>query len=222
MKTVAIIGASGVVGSRATRELLARHDVARVVALGRRPAPIQDDRLTSKVVDLQSRSAIAAELPGDVAIAISCLGTTLKKAGSKQAFRAIDHDAVLAFGGAARDRGVSRFLVVSGLGASASSGNFYLRTKGEADDGLAGLGFPQLTILRPSLIDDDGTRPEARLGERIALPISRAVFSIIGKTNRYAPIRADVIARALMRLALDDTSERVRIVESDHLHEVGR
>ncbi|HTV24189.1 MAG TPA: NAD(P)H-binding protein [Polyangiaceae bacterium] len=220
MKSVAIIGASGVVGSRAVRELCARNDVARVIALGRRPAPIQHDRLTSRVVDLQSQTAIAAELEG-ADIAISCLGTTMKKAGSQQAFRAVDHDAVLAFGAAARDKGVSRFLIVSGLGAKASSGNFYLRTKGEADDALARLGFPQLTILRPSLIDDDGTRPEARLGERIALPISRALFAIVGKTHRYAPIRADVIARALVRLAFDETTERVRIVESDRLHSVG-
>src|SRR5688572_31228742 len=222
MKTVAIIGASGVVGSRTTRELLARADVARIIVLGRRPGPLQHERLSSRVVDLQSRAAIAAELPDDVAVAISCIGTTMKKAGSKQAFRAVDHDAVIAFGEAARDKGVPRFLAVSGLGANAHSGNFYLRTKGEADEGLTRLAFAQLTILRPSLIDDDGTRPEKRIGERIALPISRAVFSIVGKTHRYAPIRADVIARALVRLAFDDSTEPVRIVESDRLHRVGQ
>jgi len=221
MKTVAIIGASGVVGSRALRELLARSDVTRVIALGRRPAPVEHERVSSRVVDLQSRAAIAAELPDDVAIAISCIGTTMKKAGSKEAFRAIDHDAVIAFGQAARDKGVPRFVMVSALGADARSGNFYLKTKGEADDGLTRLEFAQLTVLRPSLIDDDGTRAEARLGERIALPITRAVFSIVGKTNRYAPIRADVIARALVRLAFDDATEPVRIIDSDRIHSLG-
>lgn len=222
MKTVAIIGASGVVGSRTLLELLARADVARVIALGRRPAPLQHERLSSRVVDLQSRAAIAAELPDSVAVAISCIGTTMKKAGSKEAFRAVDHDAVIAFGEAVFAKGVPRFLAVSGLGADARSSNFYLRTKGEADDGLSRLGFTQLTIVRPSLIDDDGTRPEMRIGERIALPISRAVFSIVGKTHRYAPIRADVIARALVRLAFDDSTEAVRIVESDRLHRLGQ
>jgi uncharacterized protein YbjT (DUF2867 family) len=221
MKTVAIIGASGVVGSRTTRELLARDDV-RVIALGRRPVSLQHERLTSRVVDLQSRAAIAAELPDGVAIAISCIGTTMKQAGSKQAFRAVDHDAVIAFGEGARDKAVPRFLAVSALGANAASSNFYLRTKGEADDALSRLGFPQLSIVRPSLIDDEGTRPDARIGERIALPLTRAVFSIVGKTHRYAPIRADVIARALVRLAFDDTAERVRILESDQLHQLGR
>jgi uncharacterized protein YbjT (DUF2867 family) len=222
MKTVAIIGASGVVGSRTLLELLARADVARVIALGRRPAPLQHERLSSRVVDLQSRAAIAAELPDGVAVAISCIGTTMKKAGSKEAFRAVDHDAVIAFGEAVFAKGVPRFLAVSGLGADARSSNFYLRTKGEADDGLSRLGFTQLTIVRPSLIDDDGTRPEMRIGERIALPITRAVFSIVGKTHRYAPIRADVIARALVRLAFDDSTEAVRIVQSDRLHRLGQ
>lgn len=222
MKTVAIIGASGVVGSRTTRELLARADVARVVALGRRPAPLQHERLISRVVDLQSRAAIAAELPDGLDVAISCIGTTMKQAGSKQAFRAVDHDAVIAFGQAARDKGVRRFLAVSALGANAHASNFYLRTKGEADDGLCRLDFPQLTIVRPSLIDDDGARPDRRIGERIALPLSRALFSIVGKTHRYAPIRADVIARALVQLAFDDAPEAVRIVESDRLHQLGQ
>lgn len=221
MKTVAIIGASGVVGSRTTRELLARADVGRVIALGRRAAPVEHERLSSRVVDLQSRAAIAAELPDGVDVAISCIGTTLKRAGSKQAFRAVDHDAVIAFGEAAHGKGVPRFLAVSALGADARSRNFYLRTKGEADDGLTRLGFAQLTIVRPSLIDDDGARSELRIGERIALPISRAVFSIVGKAHRYAPIRAGVIARALVQLAFDDSTAAVRLVESDRLHQVG-
>jgi uncharacterized protein YbjT (DUF2867 family) len=222
MNTVAIIGASGVVGSRTAEQLLACADVGRVVAIGRRPAPLQHERLISRVADLQSRTAIASELPEGLGVAISCLGTTMKKAGSKAAFRAVDHDAVLAFGEAVRAGGASRFLLVSGLGASPSSSSFYLRTKGEVEDALAQLGFSELVIVRPSLIDDEGTRPEQRLGERLALPISRAVFSLVGKTHRYAPIRADVIARALVRLAFDDSRERVRIVESDRLHEIGR
>jgi uncharacterized protein YbjT (DUF2867 family) len=222
MNTVAIIGASGVVGARTIDQLLARADVGRVVAIGRRPAPLQHERLVSRVADLQSRTAIASELPEGLGVAISCIGTTMKKAGSEAAFRAVDHDAVLAFGEAARSRGAARFLLVSSLGASLRSSNFYLRTKGEVEDGLDRLGFSGLVIVRPSLIDDEGSRPEQRLGERLALPISRAVFSLVGKTHRYAPIRADVIARALVRLAFDDSTERVRIVESDRLHEIGR
>lgn len=221
MTTVAIIGTSGVVGSRILSLLLARDDVRRVVALGRRPAAVQHAKLESRVVDLLNAERIAAELPDGVALAISAIGTTIKRAGSQAAFRAIDHDAVLALAQAARTKGAERFAVVSGLGANPRSRNFYLRTKGEMEQALGQLGFAELIVLHPSLIDDQGTRTEHRLGERVALPVSRALFSIIGKTHRYAPISADVIARALVRLVFERSSERLRVVESDALHTLG-
>lgn len=222
MNTATIIGHTGVVGSRVVHHLLSRGDVGRVIGLGRRPAPLQHERLESRVVDLQSAHSISAELPDDLGVAISCIGTTLRKAGSKAAFRAVDHDAVLAFAEAARAKNARRFLLLSSIGASAHSRSFYLQTKGQTEDDLAKLGFPQLTIVRPSLIDDQGTRGEHRLGERLALSLGRAIFSLVGKTHRYAPVTADVIARALVRLAFDEAAERVRFIESDRIHELGR
>lgn len=221
MTAVAIIGASGVVGSRILSLLLAREDVSRVIALGRRPLPVQHAKLESRVVDLLKTERVAAELPEGLEIAISAIGTTIKSAGSQAAFRAIDHDAVLALARAARAKGVARFAVVSGLGANPRSRNFYLRTKGEMEQALGELGFADLVVLHPSLIDDQGTRPEHRLGERLALPVSRALFSIIGRTHRYAPISADVIARALVRLVFERSQERLRVIESDALHALG-
>lgn len=222
MKNIVIVGASGVVGSRTLEHLLACDGVSGIVALGRHQLPVHHGKLVSKVVDLQSSTALARETPGDAAIAICCLGTTMKQAGSKHAFRAVDHDAVVAFGEAALGRGAQRFLLVSATGANTRSRNFYLKTKGEAEEALARLGFSQLTVLRPSFIDDQGARTDYRPAERIGLPLSRALFSILGKTHRYAPIRADVIAKALVRLAFDDTTEQLRIIESDQLHALGR
>ena len=222
MKTVVIIGASGVVGARALQHLLVREDVGRVVALGRRVLPVQHGKLVSKVADLKSSAAMASEIPDDVAVAVCALGTTMKQAGSKEAFRAVDRDAVVAFGQAALQEGAQRFVLVSSIGADGHSRSFYLKTKGEAEEALAQLGYAQLTVVRPSFIDDQGARTELRLGERIGLPLSRAFFAIVGKSNRYAPISADTIARALVRLAFDETTERVRVVESDQLHALGR
>lgn len=222
MKTVAIAGASGVVGSRALRRLLARDDVERVVAIGRRQLAEPHPKLDSRTVDLRDKAAMAAEIPNLAAAAFCCLGTTMKKAGSKEAFRAIDYDAVLAFGEAALERGAQRFLLVSSIGADPRSGNFYLKTKGETEEALARLAFAQLTVLRPSFIDDEGTRAEYRLGERLSLPVARLVFSIAGGTSRYAPITADALGAALVRLAFDDTSERVRVVQGKELHAAGR
>ena len=220
-KHVVIAGASGVVGARALHHLLANDNVSSVVAVGRRLLTLQDRKLVPRVVDLRSRSAIASAIPDGSAVAICCLGTTLKRAGSKEAFRAVDYDAVVAFAEAAREKGARRFVLVSSLGANPRAGNFYLRTKGETEEALARLGYPQLTVLRPSFIDDEGARGEYRHLERLTLPIARFVFSLVGKTSRYAPVSADVIGRAIVHLAFDDTTERVRIVESDALHAQG-
>jgi uncharacterized protein YbjT (DUF2867 family) len=222
MKTVAITGASGVVGARALRHLLTQRELGQVVALGRRALPVVHETLTSKVVDLQSATSMALEIPDGVAVALCCLGTTIKKAGSKEAFRAVDRDAVVAFAEAALSKGARRFLLVSALGANARSRSFYLKTKGEAEEALARLGYEQVTVLRPSFIDDEGTRSEYRPAERVGLPLARAVFSVLGKTSRYAPISANAIGMALVRLALDGTTERLRIVESEELHRLGR
>jgi uncharacterized protein YbjT (DUF2867 family) len=221
MSTVAVAGGSGVVGARVVQHLLARDDVEHVVAVGRRELAVEHAKLASRIVDLQSAMAIARELPDDVSVAFCCLGTTMKKAGSKEAFRAVDFDAVVSFGEAAREKGAQRLLLVSAIGADANARTFYLRTKGEAEDTLAQLGFPQLAIVRPSLIDDEGSRSDFRFGERLGLPLARAVFSIVGKEHRYAPISADTIAKALVRLAFDDSTEPRRIVESDALHALG-
>ena len=221
MNTVVIAGASGVVGARVLHRLVRREDVGRVIAVGRRILPLPHEKLVSKVVDLQDAAAVAAEIPEGIAIAFCCLGTTMKRAGSKGAFRAIDHDAVLAFGQAALAKGARRFLLISSVGARASSANFYQRTKGEAEDALARLGYAQFTVLRPSLIDDEGARRDYRAGERLLLPLARFVFAVFGRTRRYAPISADVIAKAMVRLAFDDTTDRVRWVESDELHRLG-
>ena len=222
MKTVVITGASGVVGARVLEQLLARAEVGRVVALGRRELAVAHPKLVSKVADLQSAESMAAAIPDDVAVAVCCLGTTMKKAGSKEAFAAVDRDAVVAFGQAARQRGADRFLLVSSIGADVDARTFYLRVKGEAEQALAKLGYPQLTVLRPSFIDDEGTRADDRLGERLGLPIARAVFSVIGKTHRYAPVSASTIARALVKLAFDDGArESVRTVQSDEIHALG-
>lgn len=222
MKSFAIAGASGVVGSRALQHLLARQDVGRVIALGRRVLPVTHEKLISKIADLGSSAAIAGALSDGIDAAVCCLGTTMKQAGSKEAFRAVDRDAVVAFGEAARAKGARRFLLVSSIGADARSRNFYLRTKGEAEEALQRLGYEQLTAVRPSFIDDQGTRREFRLAERLGLPLARAGFALLGRTSRYAPIPADVVARALVRLAFDETGERVRVVQSDALHALGR
>ena len=153
--------------------------------------------------------------------AYCCLGTTIRAAGSQAAFRAVDHDAVLAFARAAQRAGVQRLAVVSALGANPRSPGFYNRVKGEMEEALAGLGFASLVIARPSLLTGDraalGQPP--RLGERLALAATAPLAPLIPKAWR--PIAAATVARAMQR-ALAEARPGVRIVESSELQELGR
>jgi uncharacterized protein YbjT (DUF2867 family) len=129
--------------------------------------------------------------------AVSALGTTMAKAGSQAAFRAVDHDLVLAFAEAAREGGARRMATVSSVGADADSRNFYLGTKGRADAALAGLGFERLDIFRPGLLR--GPRgADRRRGERIAIALSPALNLLLrGPLSRYAAIDAADVAAAI-------------------------
>lgn len=152
--------------------------------------------------------------------AFCCLGTTIKAAGSQEAFRAVDHTAVLAFARAAQRAGVRHFAVVSALGASARSRSFYNRVKGEMEAELATLGFASLVIARPSLLAGDRASlgQPARLGERLALALTAPLGAFIPKAWR--PIEATAVALALLR-ALDKPMPGLRVLESAQLQELG-
>jgi uncharacterized protein YbjT (DUF2867 family) len=205
-----LIGATGLVGKEALSALLERDAVRRVVAFVRRPTGVAHPRLEERVVDFERLDDAFGNGPVDVAI--SCLGTTIKQAKSRAQFRRVDHDYVLAFGRAARRAGATRFLAVSSIGASARSLAFYSRVKGEVETGLRALGFPSLTLLRPSLLL--GAREEERLGERIAAPFSRLL------PGKLKAIEGRAVAEALAELALDGATG-ARIVESDELQRLG-
>ena len=152
--------------------------------------------------------------------AFCCLGTTIAVAGSQAAFRAVDHDAVLAFARAASAAGVTHFAVVSALGADASSRGFYNRTKGEMEAALRQVGFRHLVIARPSLLAGDrGSLKQApRLGEALALAVTRPLAGLIPKAWR--PIEAATLARALVR-GLAAAKPGVTVLESAALQDLG-
>jgi uncharacterized protein YbjT (DUF2867 family) len=158
---------------------------------------LEHPKLTQVVLELASSSAagaLAALHPP--AVAFSCLGTTIKKAGSRDAFRAVDHGAVLAFARVARERGAGVFAHVSSLGAELGSRVFYLAVKGELERDVAQLGFPSTYALRPSMLD--GKREEHRPAEALGLVISRALGPLLGK---YRPTPVEAIARVMIASA---------------------
>jgi uncharacterized protein YbjT (DUF2867 family) len=142
-----LAGASGLVGGYVLDTLLDAPDFSRVFAVTRRPLGREHSRLANRIVQFDK---LETQLKGQTAqVAFCCLGTTLRQAGSQDAFRQVDHDYVLAFARAARVAQAQRFVVVSSAGASAQSKSFYLRVKGEMEQALEALKFPALDILQP-------------------------------------------------------------------------
>ena len=212
---VLIAGATGLVGRELTQLLLARKPPVRLRALVRRAPQAADARVTWQTVDF-------AQLPAlpPAAEAYCCLGTTIRQAGSQAAFKAVDLDAVLAFARAARAAGAQRFAVVSSLGASPRSPNFYSRVKGEMEAAIAGLGFASVVIARPSLLAGDRAslgQPQ-RSGEKLALWLSGPIAALMPR--RVRPIAADAVARGMVA-ALQQQRAGVRIVESAELQHLG-
>lgn len=208
-KNVLIAGSTGLTGEYLLDRILSVPSVSRVIAPTRR-ALTEHAHLINPVGDLLD---LLPGLTGKLDIAFCCLGTTIRAAGSQEAFRAVDLDLVVAIAQRARQMGARHFLVISALGADAGSRVFYSRVKGEMEQALQAQGWPQLTIARPSLLD--GPRRELRLGERLAAPLMRLV------PGKLRSIDAAVLARALWRLALEE-GKGVRIVESDELRQLGR
>jgi uncharacterized protein YbjT (DUF2867 family) len=191
MKRLLILGASGLVGQHVLAQALADLSVAQVVAPTRR-ALAPHPKLLNPIVDF--KALLQADWWAADAV-VCCLGTTLKLAGSPAAFREVDHDYVLAAARLARAAGTPTFALNSSLGASAGSGNLYLRTKGETEDDLLALGYASLTLVRPSLLDG-GPRPHARPGEAVAVWLFRLARPLI--PARYRAVRTEAVARALL------------------------
>lgn len=210
-KTVWIAGASGLVGGELLKKLLTDDAFGRVIAVGRRALPLQHLKLTQATVDFADQASFAA-LPAPEA-AFSCLGTTIKKAGSKEAFRAVDHDAVLTVARAAKERGARAFLHVTSAGADSRSSMFYSAVKGQVEEALIPLGFESLVALRPSIID--GERSDSRPLESIGLSIGRALGPLLGK---YRPTPATAIAAAMVA-AWKGGKRGVQIIEAGEIWE---
>lgn len=214
MTTAWLAGASGLVGGVLLRRLLADPAFTRVVSAGRRVLPIEHPRLAQVIVDFADPASLARLEPPDVAFA--ALGTTLRTAGSREAFRRVDHDAVVAYARAARERGARVLVHVSALGADPRSRVFYNAVKGETERDVAGVGPASVYALRPSILD--GERRERRAGERLALVVGRALAPVLGK---YGPTPVDAVAGAMIACARA-AEPGAHVVEADALRASAR
>lgn len=196
---IALIGATGLVGTALLERLLVDHDV---LVLARRPLAVEHPRLREHVAPIADwPAALAGER---IDVAISTLGTTSRQASSPEAFEAVDREAVVAFARAARAAGARHVIAVSSVGGNPHSRNFYLRTKGRMERALGALGFERVDILRPGLLR--GKRGgDRRWGERIGIVLSPVVNLVVrGRLARYAAIPAATVAKAIAALVANE------------------
>ena len=213
-RKVLLAGASGLVGGRILQALLADRTDAKVHAVGRRALPVSHPKLQAHVVDFGNLPVLP---PADEVYL--ALGTTIKVAGSQEAFRAVDLSANLATARAAYAAGARRAGLVSAVGANSQSSVFYNRVKGELEDALKALGLTALVIAQPSLLLDyrEGLQQPPRIGERIAIPIAKLLAPLL--PGAYRPVRAEAVAQALVKTV--PTAEGVVVLPSNVLAQMG-
>jgi uncharacterized protein YbjT (DUF2867 family) len=180
------------VSRNALAQALAQRAVTQVIAPTRRSLPKHDKLMNPVSPKLELPLPEVTTWGADAAICAT--GSTIKKAGSKEAFRSVDHDLPLSFARLAHQTGAQSFALVSAIGASVDSSFFYARVKGELERDVREIGFRSLTILRPGMIA--GERDEFRLAESLALRLSHFLTPILPKRFHVKP--APTIAQVLV------------------------
>ncbi len=215
-KTVLLVGATGLVGGHILNHLLENETCGRVIALTRSAITGAEalSKLDSRIVDFGRPDAWLDQVAGDQTIC--ALGTTIKKAGSRKAFRQVDFEYPRMIAEAALNAGCRHFLLVSAMGADANSPLFYNRVKGELEAAILAMGFTGVSIFRPSLLLGD--RREFRPGEAVGQVLGRWFGFAVPK--RYRPVHARTVAAAVVRVAAADAAGN-RVLASDAIAEWG-
>jgi len=212
MRSALVAGGTGLVGGEILKRLLEDGDYSEVHSLTRRPTGFSHPKLTETIIDFDHLDNIELPTADDVFCA---LGSTIKKAGSQEAFYRVDHDYVAGLARAAVRCGTKQFMVVSSIMADPNSKNFYLRVKGETEQSVRRDGPPTILIFRPATMEGD--RQEKRPGEKVGFAIMHAIgYLLIGRLKKYRNIKADTVARVMISAAKADLCAW-RIFESDDI-----
>ena len=217
-KNAVILGASGLVGSLLAKELSQCGLYSRITLIVRKKPEAEIPGTGAALVNFASLQDNSDLFRADD---IFCaLGTTIKKAGSREQFRKVDYEYPLAAATLALAQGGTRFFLVSAIGADADSKVFYNRVKGELENAVKKLGFRAVHIFQPSMLD--GTRSEPRPGEQIGLKVMKTLdFVFAGPLKKYKPIHAQTVARAMARAANLDQAG-IYVYPSDEIEKMGK
>ena len=207
-KTALVLGATGLIGDLLTRKLTESSLYERVKVLVRNPLAWKHPRLQEIQFDFDRPNGLLTQAD-DI---FCCLGTTMKKAGSKDAFRKVDYQYPMDIARRGLENGANQFVIVTAMGADPGSSFFYNRVKGEVERDLTALNFPTLLIFRPSLLL--GHRSENRLGEQLAEGAMRLFSPLI--PAKYKGVEAVKVANALLTTAQQGLTGR-HVYESDAL-----
>lgn len=217
VRTALIAGASGLVGGHLLSLLLRSERYSQVISVGRHELPLIHPKLDQQVIDFDRMKDYAAEMVADDVFC--CLGTTIKKAGSKDSFYKVDYTYVTQLAELTARKGAIQFLVISAMGADAGSMIFYNKVKGEMERDVQQQPFNAIHIFRPSLLL--GEREEKRTGEDFASKVMKPLSSLmIGPLEKYKPIEAETVARAMLAAAKAEKSGK-HIHPSDDIAHLG-
>lgn len=213
MKTALLAGATGLIGSQLLLLLLASERYAKVIVVGRKAVPTIHPKLVQVVTELDQLDEIRLKLIADDVYC--CLGTTMKQAGSKEAFFKVDFLYVVQLAALTASNFAAQFMVVSSMGADADSAIYYNRVKGEMEAAVRQTPFRAIHIFRPSLLL--GERAQPRLGERLGAVALQLVSPLLrGPLLKYRPVAGATVAAAMLHAAEDD-GRGVRVHLSDEL-----
>lgn len=197
-KTALLFGATGLVGGFVLEKLLASPAYSKVIAFTRKPLSIHHPKLDNPIIDFEKMPTYSHLIKGDDLFL--CLGTTMKKAGSKEAFKQVDFNYPFQAAKMAAANGVRQVLLCSAVDANAKSAIFYNQIKGIMEDELKKMSFASVHIFQPSILL--GERTENRTGERIGIVVSKFLDKILGKwIGKYRPVEGEQVAAAMVTAA---------------------
>ena len=215
-KTALLLGGSGLIGRHCLNYLLNDEHYNQVMTLVRRPLLVEHPKLVQHQVNFSQLQDFKKMIQANDVYC--CLGTTIKKAGSKEAFYEVDFRYPTEIAELSIANGAEHFLLVSAIGANPRSSIFYNRVKGEVEQAIVQYGFKRVTIFRPSLLL--GKRPEWRLSEEFWKKFFRWFsFAFKGRLKKYQPIRGKAVAYAMVEVA-KESADRKQVVESHHIQAI--